>query len=203
MATHTPPQTGTTREGLVPYRLTVRRFLAMIEAGIIPERPRVELIRGRLVERMTKNTPHDFAVDVIAEGLRPLVAPGHIVRQEKSLVLGRGSRPEPDVCVLRGPRETYRARDPEAMDVALIVEVADSTYAKDRGPMWRLYAEARAPVYWVVNIGLRQVEVYTGPSGKGPSAAYSGTEVFGRDAEVPVVVEARAAGKVAVNDILP
>ena len=129
MATHTPPQTGTIREGLVPYRLTARRFLAMIEAGIIPERPRVELIRGRLVERMTKNTPHDFAVDVIAEGLRPLVAPSHIVRQEKSLVLGRGSRPEPDVCVLRGPRETYRTRDPEAMDVALIVEVADSTYA--------------------------------------------------------------------------
>jgi Uma2 family endonuclease len=203
MATHTPPEKGTTRNGLVPYRLTVRQFLAIIEAGVFPEGRRVELIRGRLVERMTTHTPHNFAVGSLAEMLRRLVAPGWIVREEKSLVVGRDSRPEPDILVARGPSDRYRARDPEAQDVALVVEVSDSTYIKDRGPMWRLYAGAGIPFYGIVNIGQRQVEVFTGPSGQGLSAEYSGAEVFGLDAEIPVVIEGNEAGKVACKDILP
>jgi Uma2 family endonuclease len=199
-ASPTPIESG---PGLIPYRLTVDQFLAMIDAGVFPERPRVELIRGLLVERMTKNNPHNFAVDTLGDLLQPLVAPGYLVRREKSLVIGRGSRPEPDVFVLRGPRDLYRARDPRAADVALIVEIADTTYRKDRGAMWRLYAGAGIPTYWVVNLPDRQVEVYTNPSGRGKSATYREAAVFGADAAVPVVIEGREAGSIAVKEILP
>jgi Uma2 family endonuclease len=200
-STPTPP--AEPGNGLVPYRLTVEQFLKLIAAGVFPDRARIELIGGLLVKRMTKYTPHNWAVSALAESLRRLVGPGHVVREEKSLVIGRRSRPEPDVVVLRGPWETYRSRDPESRDVVMLVEVADSTYAKDRGRMWRLYAGAGIPTYWVVNLPRKQVEVYTEPSGRGRSAAYRQEATFGPDAEVPVLIEGREAGKIAVKDVLP
>lgn len=203
MATQTPTTPHAKTDGVVSHRLSVAQYLKMIETGILPERPRVELVRGRLITRMTKNTPHNFAVLALGEILRVRVAPGHIVSQESSLVLGDHSRPEPDFTVPRGPSTTYRSRDPRASDVVLIIEVSDSTYAKDRGLMWRLYAEARLPIYWIVNIGLRQVEVYSEPSGKGRGAAYAKVEIYEADSEVPVVIEGVEVGKVSVGQILP
>jgi Uma2 family endonuclease len=199
--TATPPSTSD--NGLVPYSLTVRQFLKMIEAGVFPERPRVELIEGMLVERMTKYTPHNFAVDSLAVALRRLVEPDHLVREEKSLVIGRRSRPEPDIAVVRGPRGSYRSRDPDAPVAVSVIEVADSTYAKDRGPMWRLYAGAGIPAFWIVNIRQRRVEVYTNPAGRGKTARYRDAATFGPGDEVPVVIGGREAGRVAVDEILP
>ena len=195
-----PPEAGT---GLIPYRLNVEQFLKMIVAGVFPDEARVELIRGRLVKRMTKYTPHNFAVGSLAERLRVLVAPGHSVREEKSVEIGRLSRPELDIAVTRGPLSDYRVRDPQAEDLALVVEVSDSTYRKDRGPLWSLYAEAGAPVYWIVNIPKKQIEVFSRPSGEARSAGYGETEIFEAGAEVPVVIDGVEVGKVAVNEILP
>ena len=195
-----PPETGT---GLVPYRLSVEQFLKMIVAGVFPDEARVELIRGRLIKRMTKYTPHNFAVDALAERLRDLVAPGHRVREEKSVDIGQHSRPEPDIAVARGPRDAYQTRDPQAENLVLVVEVSHSTYRKDRGPMWGLYAEAGVPVYWVVNISQKQIEVYSDPAGKGRAAEYRRAETFAAGAEAPVVIAGVEVGKVAVNEILP
>src|SRR5947209_5915421 len=85
--------------GLIPYRLNVEQFLKMIEVGILSDRARVELIRGRLVKRMTKNTPHGFTVDALSRRLRALVEPDHLVREEKSVRINPRSRPEPDLAV--------------------------------------------------------------------------------------------------------
>ena len=195
-----PPEAGT---GLIPYRLNVEQFLKMIVAGVFPDEARVELIRGRLIKRMTKYTPHNFAVDALAERLRLLVAPGHRVREEKSVEISPHSRPEPDIAVARGPRDAYRTRDPQAENLALVVEVSDSTYRKDRGPMWGLYAEAGVPVYWIVNVAKRQIEVYSDPAGKGRAAEYRQSATYGQGAEAPVVIDGVEVGKVAVNEILP
>ena len=195
-----PPETGT---GLVPYRLSVKQFLKMIDAGVFPDDARVELIRGRLVTRMTKNDPHNFAVDTLVRLLRALVEPGLFVREEKSVVLGAKSRPEPDVAVVRGPRESYRSRGPEMGDLALVAEVSDSSYRKDRSPMWSLYAEAGVPVYWIVNLPKKRIEVFSRPSGAARSAGYGDTENFEAGSEVPVVIDGIEVGKIAVNDVLP
>jgi Uma2 family endonuclease len=173
----------------------------MIETGILTEADKVELLGGVIVEQMTKNPPHNFTVDLLASLLRPLVAPDWIVREEKSVVLGRNWRPEPDIAVIRGPNDRYRMVDPTAADVALIVEVSESSGGVDRGEKLRGYAAARVPAYWPVDLGRRVVEVYSDPGGRGKAARYRATAVSAPGGEVTVAVGGREAGRVSVNEI--
>ena len=78
-----------TASGLVPYRLTVRQFLKMIDAGIFRDTDHVELLGGLLVDKMVKHDPHDFAIDMLGTNLDHLLPPDWIAREEKSVVLGR------------------------------------------------------------------------------------------------------------------
>ena len=98
--------------------------------------------------------------------------------EEKSLKLGRFWRPSP-IAVLRGPNERYRSSDPTSTDVSLLIEVADSSYATDRGEKWRAYAAARIPIYWIVNLDKNQIEVYCDPIGRGKKASYRQATTLG------------------------
>ena len=84
----------------------------------------------------------------------------------------------------------------------MLIEVSDSTYAKDRGTKWRKYAACKVPVYWIVNLSLRQIEVYTDPSGRGKAAVYQVVKVYSADDLVPVVLAGREMGRLKVSDIL-
>jgi Uma2 family endonuclease len=201
MATVTQTQAAET--GVVFYRLSVRQFERMIDAGVFPEGVRVELLGGVLVEKMTKNDPHDFTVGRLGTILRRLLPSDWIVREEKSVRLGLSWRPEPDIAVVRGPDDLYRARTPQAKEIGLVIEVADVSYAKDRGAKWRGFAAARVRIYWIVNLPAHRVEVYTDPTGRGMAAKYRGCTMIGADSEVPVVIENREVGRIAVREILP
>lgn len=201
MATAT--RTAPPASGPVPYRLDVRQFLTMIAAGVFGPEERIELLGGVLVQKMTRHAPHNFTVGRLSALLRDLIAPDRLVREEKPVVLGRDWRPEPDIAVIRGPDDHYRRADPTAADLALLVEVAESTYPLDRGEKWRAYAAARVPVYWIVDLSSRAVEVFTDPAGRGKTARYRAAARFGPGEAIPVVVDGRELGAVAVNEILP
>ena len=70
------------------------------------------------------------------------------------------SEPQPDLAVI--PRGDDNADHPS--EAHLIIEVADSSLALDRGKKLRLYASCAVPEYWIVNLSERCIEVYTGPS---------------------------------------
>jgi Uma2 family endonuclease len=188
--------------GLVPYRVSVRQFERMIGAGVFGEHDHVELLEGILVDKMTKHPPHNFTVTTIADTIRAVVGSDWVVREEKSVVLGRFSRPEPDVAIARGPRDRYRSVSPSTADLTARIEVADTSYAKDRGNKWRKYAASKVPVYWILNLPLRQIEVYTEPSGRGKTAAYQVSKVYGEDDEVPIILAGRELGRLKVRDVL-
>ena len=158
---------------------------------------------GILVEQMTKGTPHDYSLGVLGDHLRALLVGEWIVREDKSLRLGPRSRPEPDLAVVAGPLSLYKQRDPIARDVAMIAEVAESSYPYDRGRKWRRYASAGIPIYWIVNLSKRQVEVFREPTGASAQAANGQTEIFGEDDAIPVVIAGLEVGRVNVRDILP
>jgi Uma2 family endonuclease len=184
------------------YRLNVRQFLRRNDAGVFPDDARVELLAGLLVPKMTKNNPHDFAVSALGYALRAMLPPDWIVREEKSVVLGRYWRPEPDLVVARGPVERYRGADPTAADVPLVIEVAGSSASSDRGLKGRRYAAVGIPIYWIVDVERRQVEVFTDPHGRGRAARYRDVKVFPGDARVPVVIEGRELGPIAVPSLM-
>jgi Uma2 family endonuclease len=206
MATETQPTIETpsaTGGGWKPYRLTVRQFLAMIDADVFPHDSHVELLGGMLIQMMTKGDPHDYTLGAIAEGLRRLTPVGWILREDKSLQLGPRSRPEPDVAIVRGPLKQYSKRSPHARETTLVVEVAESSYGYDRGEKWRAYAAARIPIYWIVNLDRSQIEVYSNPIGRGKKASYRQGAIIGADAEVSVVIDGRDVGRIVVKEILP
>ena len=67
----------------------------------------------------------------------------------------------------------------------------------------RLYARVRIPVYWIVNLVNRQIEVYSDPTGPSKKPDYRRHEDYGADAEVPVVLDGKEVGRVKVKEILP
>ena len=206
MATQTesiPTLTVSEPPVLVPYRLTVRQFRAMIGAGVFPEGVHVELLDGILVENMTSDPPHVYTVGQLSDILRRLVPPGWFVSEEKPMTLGRSWLPEPDLSVIRGARIDYVRRTPTGSDLALAVEVADTTYRKDRGPKWQRYAAKGVPTFWIIDLPGRRAEVFTDPEGQDPDAAYRTVATFGPDDEVPLVIEGREVGRLALRDILP
>src|SRR6516165_4306620 len=93
-------QTIKTGPALMPYRLTVRQFIKMIQANIFPEGHRVELLGG-ILSTMVTYDPHDFVVTRLASRLRPLVPAHWTLREEKSVQLGRRWRPYPDISILK------------------------------------------------------------------------------------------------------
>jgi len=106
--------------------------------------------------------------------------------------------PEPDRCVVRGEVRDYLAHDPEPAQIALVAEIADSSLAEDRA-MATIYGAGGVPVYWIVNLVDRQVEVYSAPS----PAGYQSREVLKAGQRIPVLAGGVEIGEVAVADILP
>jgi Uma2 family endonuclease len=172
----------------------------MGELGILKTSDRVELLEGLLVQKMTHNPPHDATVSLVEDELRSRLPAGWILRVQ-SVITTADSAPEPDVAVVRGPRRRYARAHPTAPDIAFLVEVADTSLEEDRTEMHRLYARARIPIYWIVNIPGSCIEVYTRPLA-GRSPRYRQQRVYTRDEEVPVIIEGQEVARVPVRNLL-
>ena len=84
--------------------------------------------------------------------------------------------------------------------MALLVEVSDGTLGQDRGVKLAAYAKDGIPVYWIVNLVDRQVEVYTRPVKAG---RYRSRKDYKPGQQVPVVIAGQQLPPIAVDDILP
>ncbi len=183
------------------YRMTPRQFRKAIEAGVFGER-KVELLGG-IPFVMSENPPHIFASIRLQGVLSALVAgPLWVVSKNHRLELGQWL-PLPNVVVLHGPDTTYATRLARADDVAILVEVADTSYAKDSRPKLRRYASFQIPVYWILDLNRRLVELHTLPFGKGKQAGYARCDIYQEHDLVPDVLGAAEAGRIAVADLLP
>jgi Uma2 family endonuclease len=181
------------------YRFTVDQYERMVEAGILTEDDRVELIDGYVVTKMGKRPPHVWTVDSLEDLLRALLGAKWCLRGENPANIPPFDEPEPDIVIARGTRVTYLGRHPDPADIVLIVEVSDTTYHRDRGKKWEANAKSGIPVYWIVNLTRRRVEVYTDPT---PEGYGSGRDYHAGEA-IPVVIDGQPLGQVAVDDILP
>jgi Uma2 family endonuclease len=178
-----------------PYRMTVDEFERIAEGLNKP----VELVDGVLVERTDMDPPHVLMTLRLRRRLDRMVPEGWHARDEKPLRIPAFNERFPDVAVVRGDPDVYRKRHPGPADIAILIEVAVSTIRRDRGEKQTLYAATGIPVYWIVNLKNRQIEVYTGP---GPDG-YASRDDFREGAEVPVMINGVEIGRIAVVDILP
>ncbi len=182
--------------------LTVQQYHAMIQSGALQSGDPIELLEGWLVKKMIKNPPHSACTAKTRRRLDDVIPDGWSVDVQDPVTTA-DSEPEPDVAVIRGLRENYVQQHPGPEDVGLLVEVAEASLERDRGWKKRLYAAAQIPVYWIVNLVDRQVEVFTGPSGPGGRPDYETCQVFLPGDQVPVVLDGKEAGRIAVDQLLP
>jgi Uma2 family endonuclease len=183
-------------------RLSVEQYEAMGRAGILRAEDKVELLEGLLVRKMTKHPPHRIATRQTRVALESIVGVDFYVDTQEPIVTADSS-PEPDVAVIRGDTRDYADHNPPASAVALVVEVADDSIRDDRGVKARIYARASVPVYWIVNVRDRTLEVYERPSGEAPEPAYGARRFLSEDDQVDVVLEGQIIGTLAVRSLLP
>jgi Uma2 family endonuclease len=198
--TRSKVSSGPLRGPLAVHRITVDEYERIAAAGALEEPARIELIDGYLVDKMAKNPEHCYSAKETLKALDRRLPAGWTSRKEDPVRIPAYNEPEPDIVIVRGTDADYRHRIPTATDVALLVEVSDSTLSLDRGLKLWAYAKEGIPVYWIVNLVDRQVEVYTRPLKAG---RYRSRKDFLPGQQVPVVIGGQTLPPIAVDDILP
>lgn len=179
--------------------LSVETYEKMVRKGVLPETSRFELIEGRLVEKMTKREHHSGSLERCWRLIHAMLPAGWHVRIEEPVrIPSRKSEPEPDVSVARGSHEDYDERHPGPGDIALVVEIARSSVAKDR-KLARVYAAAGIPAYWIIDVHRRRLEVFEGPAGE----QYPPARILSESDTVDLVIGERAVGQIVVAELLP
>jgi Uma2 family endonuclease len=153
------PATVTTR------RFTVDEYYRMVEAGILGSGERVELIEGEIVQMAAIGSRHAGCVNRLNRFLVGSLGDQALVTVQNPVRLSDLSEPEPDIAVVRPRADDYAGAHPGPGDVLLLVEVADATTAFDREVKARLYARAKVPEYWLVDLPEDEIEVYREPVG--------------------------------------
>lgn len=154
----------------MPVEITKRLFDVddyhrMAEAGILSEDDRVELIDGEIVAMTPIGPRHNAAVNRATRALVMAVGDRAIVQVQGSVRLSRFQEPQPDLVLLRPQSDFYASHLPEAPDILLVVEIAESSLDYDREVKSRIYAESEICEYWLVDLDHRSVSCYTEPGG--------------------------------------
>lgn len=194
------------RQVLVPpepvLRFSVEQYHEMIRASILTADDQVELLEGWLVYKMPKNPPHRITTKLIQRAFEKVIISGWYVDTQEPITV-EDSEPEPDVAIIRGDTRDYSDRHPGASDLALLVEVAESTLERDRKLKKRLYARAGVSVYWIVNLAERKIETYSQPVATGVEPDYADRLDYGATDSIPLTIEGREIARFVVKDLLP
>src|SRR6266850_8391663 len=97
----------------IPKRLfTVHDYHRMVDAGILREKDRVELIYGEVLAMSPIGPHHGASVDRANRFMMNAVGDKAIVRIQGSVRLDEYSEPQPDVVLLRPKEDFYYSAHP-------------------------------------------------------------------------------------------
>ncbi|MGI0015378.1 MAG: Uma2 family endonuclease [Nitrososphaera sp.] len=144
------------------HRWTVEEYHRLGEVGIFREDDRVELIEGEIIEMPPIGSKHADCVDRLAAQLIKSVGDQHRVRVQNPLQLGQYGEPEPDIAIVKN--KNYFEAHPDAPDVLLIIEVADTTLRYDWDIKVPLYARHGIPEVWIIDLEDQRLHLFCKPS---------------------------------------
>jgi Uma2 family endonuclease len=163
----------TAAEGFPRRAFTVEDISRMIEAGVIREDEKFELIEGEIVMMAAKGIVHEQIKSALLIAVARALPDDLTVGVEATLQLTNTIMLEPDIAVF--PKELFKKSSTgfarlDPGEACLVIEVAASSLAYDKGLKARLYARHRVREFWVVDANERVTWVHTGPSGDGWSS---------------------------------
>jgi Uma2 family endonuclease len=157
-------------DGLLRRAFSADDLRRMLEAGIMDEDERFELIEGELVFMNAQGFAHDRIKMALGKKLIRALGDEFFVGIEVSVQLSDSSIPQPDLVV--GPESAVQRTAEGFLAIPgsallLLVEVAASSLSYDRGRKAALYAREGIAEYWVVDVNKARVFLHRGPSPDG------------------------------------
>lgn len=147
--------------------ISVAEYDRMIELGLFNEDERVELLNGEIITIMPKGTKHAIFNDLVTDILKEKLGNQVYVRNQNPIVLDDFSEPEPDVVLVKPPRNIYLEKHPTPENIYLVMEISDSTLQIDREIKSMAYAHAGISQYLLLNLIDQTIEDYREPSPSG------------------------------------
>ena len=141
---------------------TAAEFERMVEIGILSEDERVELLGGEMYRMSPIGARHVQVVNALNDLLWTMIGHAATISVQNPIRLDDDSMPLPDIAALR--RRNYAALATPA-DVLLVIEVADSSLAYDRGTKFPRYAAAGIAEAWLIDLAAGIVERHSEPRG--------------------------------------
>lgn len=157
------------------HPISADEYLRMGEAGVFAPEVRLELIEGEIVEKAPIGSPHAGMVNLLNRLFTRLAGDRAVVSVQNPLVIGDRSVPQPDLALLKPRADDYSGAHPNAGDVLLVVEVADTTLPFDLQIKVPLYARAGIREAWVVDLQNRALRVFRDPGADGYRTSFSAT----------------------------
>jgi Uma2 family endonuclease len=152
-------------EPFTPHLFTVAEFERMFFAGVFATDTRAELLEGKVVIVVPQNPPHKYALANYVDILPDVYGKRIVQMPQMPLdVHLEHYQPEPDLAILKPPKEQYKNRKNQAEDVLWLIEVSDATLETDRTVKLPIYAACGIPEYWIHDVNTGQLEVYTDPN---------------------------------------
>ena len=162
----------TAAEGFPRRAFTVDDITRMIEAGVIHEDEKFELVEGEIVMMAAKGIAHERIKSALTVAIARALPDDLTIGVEATLRLNDMTMLEPDIAVFS--KTVFRKSTTFAQvgpgEVHLVIEVAASSLAYDKGLKARLYARLGVKEFWVIDANTRATWIHIGPSGDGWSS---------------------------------
>jgi Uma2 family endonuclease len=152
---------------LLRRAFTVEDYHRMVQAGILREDDRVELLDGEILEMAPIGSKHAACVDRLNQLFSDRVRKRAIVRIQNPIGIGERSEPQPDLTLVRPRADFYSQGHPGPGDILLVVEVAETSVEVDRDLKVPLYARAGIAEVWLVDLSGESIEVFQRASPQG------------------------------------
>ena len=156
---------------LTTHRFTVEDYYRMAESGVLKPEARVELVDGQILDMSPIGPFHGGVTKRLIRLFSNLAQGRWIVAAQDPVRLDAHSEPQPDVMLLQPASDDYIKRHPRPEEVFLLIEVADSTLAYDRGEKLPAYGRAGISEVWLINLPEQSIEVYREPHFAGYASA--------------------------------
>ena len=146
------------------YKWSIEDYHRLIETGILAHK-QVELLEGEIVQMSPEGPLHASVNYSVVEYLRSLLGQRATVREAHPITLPN-SEPEPDLAIVRSPYSNYIRTHPQPEDIYWLIEIAHTTLADDLGRKKTIYAKAKIPEYWVMDLQDKQLWIFRQPEGE-------------------------------------
>jgi len=184
-----------------PHRWTIAQYRELYKTGLFYD-CKTMLLHGEVYVMALPSPMHSTASAKVENYLRAAFPTNPHVRVEKAFDIGTDNDPGPDVAVVPGTIDDYETRHPTI--AILVVEVAVSSMPTDMNVKPELYAAAKVPEYWVLDVEGRELHIFhdpvAHPTGLGPNAYRTHQTFAAKDSVSPV---AAPTALVKVEDLLP